>query len=808
LIGAQKCGTTSLAKQLKEQYGVSTGLGFEDGAGFSNRKEPHFFNTDTRYERGLEHYASIFPPCGQDVLTMDATPDYLFGNVSLGRIARMYGPERLERTTFAALLCEPLQRTQSAFYHMRSREVAGFDRPSSATFPDFVGETSQTALATWAHGRYGPQLDRILDELGQVAIIPTAWYLTSAQPTLKELLDLVERRSGKRVPAPAHTSNAKPLHAFAGSHLPLAEELPSPVLADLAEALFRSSNEHVYELAYSDDPRVSLLPAVLHRPYRFLDLDAIAVGTELVSIVTLVTAERAGYLELVLEQIRRQTYPRLEVIVIDDVDDDDDSSDLADGPSGAVAQALAAFVDLQIIYRRALGGSTVGQKRNLACSVANGEVIVTWDADDLYSDARVAVQVVPILNGKYDVSIFRFRFFAWASPTAIEYYETPGEEQSPSMGTLAFRRSLWVNGAKYPEVDVGEDVGFLNSAIQECACSTILPGDEGIYVRHVGGGNTWNWRNESVGKGTTGRSMIRIPRPSFLSNATDTRCMKAESALVARAEAKQRQKYRGSRRNLVMIPWHDFKATFSLLPARCLESTSTARDSCPVEHKQRELRRLLVDSAGPPPMALTPPPPPPQFDIDAIRAAVMSSLYATGVTITASQLTLEDVGGTSVKVTIVQLETGPTAKEVTTAAQEPLFLEYMSGIACGFSQSPVTTVITITAPAVSSTARLRRLEPVATCAKGSYGYTIEAGGYTFVGEVSNPCDVDWVVLVVQPLSTTTPAQRLLSPVSGIDVSDAIASTTGDRFLTPTPPVVHSSHADPNPTAHTPHRSDH
>jgi len=284
--------------------------------------------------------------------------------------------------------------------------------------------------------------------------------------------------------------------------------------------------------------------------------------------------------------------------------------------------------------------------------------------------------------------------------------------------------------------------------------------------------------------------------------------MKAESALVARAEAKQRQKYRGSRRNLVMIPWHDFKATFSLLPARCLESTSTARDSCPVEHKQRELRRLLVDSAGPPPMALTPPPPPPQFDIDAIRAAVMSSLYATGVTITASQLTLEDVGGTSVKVTIVQLETGPSAKEVTTAAQEPLFLEYMSGIACGFSQSPVTTVITITAPAVSSTARLRRLEPVATCAKGSYGYTIEAGGYTFVGEVSNPCDVDWVVLVVQPLSTTTPAQRLLSPVSGIDVSDAIASTTGDRFLTPTPPVVHSSHADPNPTAHTPHRSDH
>ena len=454
LLGAQKCGTTSFAKAAS-QYGVRQSLGVHDGGAFSNSKEPHFFDTPARFERGLEGYASSFPLCGKDVLTMDATPDYLFNNGSLGRLARMYGRARLERTTFAVLLCEPLQRTQSAFYHVRARPVPGVERPASATFADFVAADKGAVHPLWAHGRYGLQLDAILAQLGQVAILPAAWYLASPHPTLIGLLDLVRRRCGRSLPhAPVASPQAAAIHAFAGKHPPLADELPEPTLSSLAQT-FRMSNERAYELAYSDDPRVSLIPPVPSFSRRFLDRNVAAVEkavVPLVSIVTLVTAERAGYLRLVLEQVQRQTYPRLEVVVVDDL-----SADLS------VVETLASFPTLEISYRLAASGSSVGHKRNLACSVARGAVVVTWDADDQYSDTRVAVQaclpspshptlspfaaptsspcrpvvccplaqllpspcgqVGPILSGRHDVNIFRFRFYAWVSPTSIEYYE-------------------------------------------------------------------------------------------------------------------------------------------------------------------------------------------------------------------------------------------------------------------------------------------------------------------------------------------------------------------------------------------------
>ena len=616
LLGAQKCGTTSLARQLV-QHGVRLSHSFDDGIAFSNGKEPHFFNTPERYERGIEHYASIFPPCGRDVLTMDATPDYLLDNSSLGRLASMYGSARLERTTFAVLLCEPLQRAQSAFYHMKSHPVAGIATPSSATFSDFVKDDADDPHPLWAHGQYGPQLDGILAQLGQIAIVPTAWYLAAAGPTITGLLSLVQRRSGKRSQRPPlATLQGEARHENAGKHPLLATEITSPVERQSLSKLFQPSNERVYELAYGEDPRVSLLPHVSRPSTRFLEPSY----TELVSIVVLVTPDRAGYLKLALEQVRRQTYPRLEVVVVNDLGDDISGgkpgagAESEPGAVGPIAAVLGRFPDLDVTYRHVETGSSVGYKRNVACSLAQGSVIVTWDSDDLYSDTRVATQVAPILGGKYDASVLRFRIYAWVGTNTIEYYENPWG--GPNMGTLTFRRSLWADGAGYPEVDIGEDIGFLDGALQECACSTILPGTEGVYTRHLGGRNTWGWNNASVGVGPNGQRMRRIDRPGFLPDEIDGECIRAEQSMAPRRDrARTLLKYAGSRRNLALVPFGDLEASSSMLPARCLASESAARGSCPVETKRRELRRLLVDGAvaeAPPSVvAFLPPPPPP-----------------------------------------------------------------------------------------------------------------------------------------------------------------------------------------------------
>ena len=113
---------------------------------------------------------------------------------------------------------------------MKSYPVAGIATPSSATFSDFVKDDADDPHPLWAHGQYGPQLDGILAQLGQIAIVPTAWYLAAAGPTITGLLSLVQRRSGKRSQRPPlATLQGEARHENAGKHPLLATEITSPV---------------------------------------------------------------------------------------------------------------------------------------------------------------------------------------------------------------------------------------------------------------------------------------------------------------------------------------------------------------------------------------------------------------------------------------------------------------------------------------------------------------------------------------------------------------------------------------------------
>ena len=121
VVGAQKCGTTSFVYQLFNEWGFAQGHAFNDGK-FSDNKEHHFFGDTERVAKGLAHYASSFPACGSGghaVATVDGTPNYFLSQRAAQDLARLYGPWRLQRTTFAFLLCDPVQRAQSSFYHFR-----------------------------------------------------------------------------------------------------------------------------------------------------------------------------------------------------------------------------------------------------------------------------------------------------------------------------------------------------------------------------------------------------------------------------------------------------------------------------------------------------------------------------------------------------------------------------------------------------------------------------------------------------------------------------------------------------------------
>ena len=252
LLGGQKCGTTSFVFQMREEWRIK--------AAVTSHKEVHYF--DKAGANSIEEYAENFPECGPNVLTFDGTPNYVASSSmerNLRQIKEAYGPARLSQTTFAMLLCDPAQRSQSFVYH-----IGDGDYRSAA-----AGELG--ADQAFTGGLYGAQADLIAREFGQLAIIPSAVYYENATLAIGELLELVSRRSGRPLPPSdasqhqerAATRNTAEGHAeddAAKAHPPLVDDINPSDMPRLAD-FFRASNNRIYALAAGIDPRVTLLPS-------------------------------------------------------------------------------------------------------------------------------------------------------------------------------------------------------------------------------------------------------------------------------------------------------------------------------------------------------------------------------------------------------------------------------------------------------------------------------------------------------------------------------------------------------------------
>ena len=66
LIGAMKCGTSTLAAQLGAQPGIF----------MTEPKEPNFFSDDANFAKGTDWYASLFAGAAGEDLTGEASTHY------------------------------------------------------------------------------------------------------------------------------------------------------------------------------------------------------------------------------------------------------------------------------------------------------------------------------------------------------------------------------------------------------------------------------------------------------------------------------------------------------------------------------------------------------------------------------------------------------------------------------------------------------------------------------------------------------------------------------------------------------------
>ena len=264
LIGAQKCGTTSLSVDLFHEWGFCDGTTRKKAWPACDHfnhdaydKEKHAFDSGNQFDATLAAYARRFPPCGPNMLSLDATPDYLYASQAPGLLARAYGAERLNRTLFVVLLCDPVQRQQSSFYHLR------WLAPPANSFKELVArETPAFSDSWWKIAFYDEQIKRWADAVGDIVVIPAAAFYESSDKTLKALAQEFERRTGRSMTL---RGKAEPWIRNVHPHAKLKDDIAEHDAPGLA-TFYKASIDGTYNLL-NNDPRIRLIAgSLLHDP--------------------------------------------------------------------------------------------------------------------------------------------------------------------------------------------------------------------------------------------------------------------------------------------------------------------------------------------------------------------------------------------------------------------------------------------------------------------------------------------------------------------------------------------------------------
>lgn len=215
------------------------------------------------------------------------------------------------------------------------------------------------------------------------------------------------------------------------------------------------------------------------------------------------TGGRKDFAAQAIRYFLRQTYPRKELVIVDDGSDDLESMIPADD---------------RIVYLKASGNPTLGAKMNLAIERSQGSLLAHWDDDDWYSPHRLVIQVNGLLREGSDV----------CSPVPEIVYQLDRDQfwrcgpevrkllffkEAVLGAALLYRRRVWGDGgARHPDTTMAEDMYFVRDVLERGGkLATIEHAGSFVYVRH--GKNTWRFHG---GQELGGPGWEKIPPPCFV----------------------------------------------------------------------------------------------------------------------------------------------------------------------------------------------------------------------------------------------------------------------------------------------------
>lgn len=160
IVGAMKCGTTTLAAQLASQPGVF----------MATPKEPNFFSDDAVWAQGPEWYRGLFAAAPAGALRGEASTHYTKLPTHPHTLARMTTLLAAPRIVY--MIREPVARAVSHLIHEWSQgQMAGDPAHAFAHHPELVD-----------YGRYGMQIAPYVDRFGAANVCLTCLEALNADP--------------------------------------------------------------------------------------------------------------------------------------------------------------------------------------------------------------------------------------------------------------------------------------------------------------------------------------------------------------------------------------------------------------------------------------------------------------------------------------------------------------------------------------------------------------------------------------------------------------------------------------------------
>jgi glycosyltransferase involved in cell wall biosynthesis len=188
----------------------------------------------------------------------------------------------------------------------------------------------------------------------------------------------------------------------------------------------------------------------------------------------MVTADRPHLMRRSVRCFRRQTYPRRELVVVDDGETDLSS-----------VLAPLATDEVQYVPLDPDTNHVLGTLRNVALDAASGTYLTQWDDDDWYHAERLERQAA-VLDDGADACALRGTLMHLDTP---EYFRHPyiGLLEDGVPGSIMHRRD---DTAHYPDLPRAEDTAYLKHWLEQDY--RLLPTSQShLFIRCFHGDNTW-----------------------------------------------------------------------------------------------------------------------------------------------------------------------------------------------------------------------------------------------------------------------------------------------------------------------------